>query len=104
MNSHDVILQGIMMMRKKSFFVSLSESRNENKRLVMMIQSLKINRIYFLLPTDQIISCRGRDNMLSMFKKNVFKVKMIQGNRDLYLCYHLLNGYLFFFIVLKFKH
>ena len=26
-----------------------------------MIQSLKINKIYFLLPTDQIISCGGRE-------------------------------------------
>jgi hypothetical protein len=60
MNSNDVIVQGITMMRKK-LFLFFSKQFRKNKRLVLMIQSLKINKIYFVLPIDQIISCGERE-------------------------------------------
>lgn len=48
MNSHYAIVQGITMMRRKSHF-----EENKTEILVLMIQSLKVNKKYLLLPIDQ---------------------------------------------------
>lgn len=88
------------MMRKK-LFLFFSKQFRKNKRLVLMIQSLKINKIYFVLPIDQIISCGERekkwlnhlfvrDNMLSMFKRISSKsiwMNMIAIKNWIIICY-----------------